>query len=52
MTIKNKLLRILITTYINYTTKFITPYSSIVIQRSLRDIIKAIISLYLSTRTN
>jgi len=52
MTIRNKSLRILITTYTNYVTEFITSYSDVVIQRSLRGVIKAVMSLHLGTRTS
>ncbi len=52
VTIRNKSLRILITTCTNYVIEFVISYNSIVIQRSLRGVIKAIMSLYLGTRTS
>ncbi len=52
VTIRNKSLRILITTYTNYVTEFVTPCSDVVIQRSPRGVIKAIMSLYSGTRTS
>ena len=51
VTIRNRLLRICITTCTNYATKLVAPISSIVIQRSLRGVIKAVMSLHLGTRT-
>ena len=52
VTIRNKSSRILITTRINCATEFVAPCSSVVIQRSLRGVIKAVMSLHLGTRTS
>src|SRR6266536_4090799 len=50
--VRKILSRILIITRTNCVTKFITPCSSVVIQRSLRGVIKAVMSLHLGTRTS